>query len=207
VMEGAAVPASNLVAPTVFGHAAALKPEPFDADGAKKLLAEAGFPNGFSAVLNAPNNRYVNDERLAQALAQMLTRVGITTRVETSPANVYFVKARNQEFGLAMLGWGSFSGDLALRSLVATFDAERGFGTWNWGRYSNARLDGLVIQALATLDAGKREAVAREAMTMGMQDHAVIPLHHQMTSWAMRKALAYTARTDELTLAYQFRAQ
>lgn len=207
VMEGAAVPASNLVAPTVFGHAAALKPEPFDADGAKKLLAEAGFPNGFSAVLNAPNNRYVNDERLAQALAQMLTRVGITTRVETSPANVYFVKARNQEFGLAMLGWGSFSGDLALRSLVATFDAERGFGTWNWGRYSNARLDGLVIQALATLDAGKREGIAREAMTMGMQDHAVIPLHHQMTSWAMRKALAYTARTDELTLAYQFRAQ
>ena len=207
VMEGAAVPASNLVAPSVFGYAAALKPEAFDADGAKKLLAEAGFPGGFSAVLNAPNNRYVNDERLAQALAQMLTRAGIAMRVETTPANVYFVKARNQEFGVAMLGWGSFAGDLALRSLVATFDAEKGYGTWNWGRYSNPRVDALVGQSLGTLDEAKREAVAREAMTVAMQDYAAIPLHHQSTSWAMRKGLAYTARTDELTLAYQFRAQ
>jgi peptide/nickel transport system substrate-binding protein len=207
VMEGAATPASNLVAPGVFGHHAALKPDAFDADGAKKLLADAGFPNGFSAMLNAPNNRYVNDERLAQAIAQMLTRAGITTRVETSPANVYFVKARNQEFGVAMLGWGSFAGDLALRSLVASFDAEKGFGTWNWGRYSNPRVDALVVQSLATLDEGKREALAREAMAAAMQDYAVIPLHHQMTTWAMRKGLAYTTRTDELTLASQFRAQ
>jgi peptide/nickel transport system substrate-binding protein len=207
VMEGAALPASNLVAPPVFGHAAELKPEPFDADGAKKLLAEAGFPSGFSATLNAPNNRYVNDEQLAQAIAQMLARVGIATRVETSPANIYFVKARNQEFGLAMLGWGSFSGDLALRSLVATFDAERGYGTWNWGRYSNPKVDGLVGRALATLDEGRREALAREAMTVAMQDHAVVPLHHQVTTWAMRKGLAYTARTDEYTLAQNFRAQ
>jgi peptide/nickel transport system substrate-binding protein len=67
-------------------------------------------------------------------------------------------------------------------------------------------VDRLVTQSLATLDEGKREAIAREAMTVAMQDYAVIPLHHQMTSWAMRKGLAYTARTDELTLAYQFRA-
>jgi peptide/nickel transport system substrate-binding protein len=106
-----------------------------------------------------------------------------------------------------MLGWGSFAGDLALRSLVASFDAEKGFGTWNWGRYSNPRVDALVVQSLATLDEGKREALARDAMTAAMQDYAVIPLHHQMTTWAMRKGLAYTTRTDELTLASQFRAQ
>jgi peptide/nickel transport system substrate-binding protein len=106
-----------------------------------------------------------------------------------------------------MLGWGSFSGDLALRTLVATFDAERGHGTWNWGRYSNRKVDGLVTQALATLDEGKREAFAREAMTVAMQDHAVVPLHHQVTTWAMRKGLSYTARTDEYTLAQYFRAQ
>jgi peptide/nickel transport system substrate-binding protein len=206
VMEGAAMPASNLVAPPVFGHAPALKPDPFDAEMAKKLLADAGYPNGFSIVLNAPNNRYVNDEQIAQAAAQMLARVGIATRVETQPASVYFVKARNREFGVAMLGWGSFSGDLALRTVVATFDAEIGFGTWNWGRYSNPRVDRLVTQSLATLDAGKREGVAREAMTVAMQDYAIIPLHHQISSWAMRKGLAYTARTDEYTLAHEFRA-
>jgi peptide/nickel transport system substrate-binding protein len=205
VMEGQAVPAANLVSPPVFGHVAELQPEPFDAEGAKKLLAEAGFGQGFSAVLHAPNNRYVNDEQVAQAVAQMLTRVGITTRVETLPAAVYFVRARNGDFGLAMLGWGSFSGDLALRTVVAAFDAERGFGTWNWSRYSNPRLDALVAQSLATLDESKRLTVAREAMTLAMRDHAVIPLHHQVASWAMRKGVGYAARTDEYTLAHQFR--
>jgi peptide/nickel transport system substrate-binding protein len=205
VMQGAALPASNLVAPAVFGHAAALKPEPFDADGAKKLLAEAGFASGFSAVLHSPNNRYVNDEQVAQAVAQMLARVGIALRVETLPASVYFVKARNGEFALSMLGWGSYSGDLALRSLVATFNAETGHGTWNWSRHSNSLVDALVTRSLATLDEGKREAVAREAMTAAMQSYAVIPLHHQMASWAMRKGLSYAARTDEYTLAHEFR--
>ena len=205
VMEGAALPASNLVAPPVFGHAPALKPEPFDADGAKKLLAEAGYGEGFSVVLHAPNNRYVNDDQVAQAIAQMLTRIGVTTRVETQPASVYFVKARNGEFGLSMLGWGSFSGDLALRSLVATFNAETGYGTWNWSRHSNRKLDALIAQSLATLDEAKREAVAREAMTVAMQSYAVIPLHHQMASWAMRKGLSYVARTDEYTLANEFK--
>lgn len=207
VMEGAATPASNLVAPTVFGHEPALKPDPFDAEGAKKLLAEAGYPQGFSIVLHAPNNRYVNDEQVAQSIAQMLARAGIATRVETLPANVYFVKARNQEFGVAMLGWGSFSGDLALRSVAATFDAEKGFGTFNWGRYSNPRLDRLVSQAFATLDPAKREPIAREAMAIAMQDHAVIPIHHQTSSWALRKGLAYTPRTDEYTFAHHFRAE
>ncbi|HSD43978.1 MAG TPA: ABC transporter substrate-binding protein [Burkholderiales bacterium] len=207
VMEGAALPASNLVAPQVFGHARELKPEPFDADGAKKLLADAGYPNGFSIVLHAPNNRWVNDDQVAQAIAQMLVRAGIATRVQTLPWNVYTTKARNREFGVSMLGWGSFSGDLALRTVIATFDAEKGFGTWNWGRYSNPRLDRLVTQALATLDEGKREGIAREAMTVAMQDYALIPLHHQISSWAMRKGLGYTARTDEYTLAHQFRAQ
>jgi peptide/nickel transport system substrate-binding protein len=205
VMQGAALPASNLVAPPVSGHAAGLKPESFDADGAKKLLAEAGFASGFSAVLHSPNNRYVNDEQVAQAVAQMLARVGIALRVETLPASVYFVKARNGEFALSMLGWGSYSGDLALRSLVATFNAETGHGTWNWSRHSNSLVDALVTRSLATLDEGKREAVAREAMTAAMQSYAVIPLHHQMASWAMRKGLSYAARTDEYTLAHEFR--
>jgi peptide/nickel transport system substrate-binding protein len=205
VMEGAALPASNLVAPPVFGHAANLKPDALDVDGAKKLLAEAGFASGFSAVLHATNNRYVNDEQVAQAIAQMLARVGIAARVETLPASVYFVKARNGEFALSMLGWGSFSGDLALRSIAATFNAETGHGTWNGGRHSDAKLDALVTRSLATLDERKREAVAREAMAAAMQTYAVVPLHHQTASWAMRKGLAYVARTDEYTLAHEFK--
>ena len=204
IMDGLATPASNLVAPTIFGYAAALKPEDYDPQGAKALLAQAGYPDGFGLTLHAPNNRYANDDQIAQAVAQMLTRIGIRTRVETMPAAVYFSRARKDEFSFAMLGWGSFSADLALRSLVMTPDASRGYGAWNWGHYSNPRVDKLVIEALATTDNAKREALARDAMTLAMRDHAVIPLHHQIATWAMRRDLAYAARTDEYTFAQGF---
>ena len=205
VMEGLALPASNLVAPPVFGYASALEPERYDPAGARKLLAEAGFPDGFAVTLAAPNNRYVNDEQVAQAVAQMLARAGIAARVEAMPSAAYFPKARNLEFGVALLGWGSFSADLALRSLAMSFDAERGVGAWNWGRYTNPKVDALVTQSFATVDGRKREETASEAMTLAMRDVAVIPLHHQIATWAMRKDLAYAARTDEYTFAHHFR--
>jgi peptide/nickel transport system substrate-binding protein len=205
VMEGLAVPAANLVSPGVFGHVADLKPDAYDPEGAKRLLADAGFTKGFGITVHAPNDRYVNDDRIAQAVAQMLARVGIRARVTTLPFSVYVSKARNREFGFAMLGWGSYSGDLALRSLVATFDATKGYGTWNWGRYSDPAVDALVERSLATVDPAAREPIAQEAMRAAMQARAVIPLHHQVATWAMRKDLAYTGRTDEYTLAHHVR--
>lgn len=206
VMESMALPASNLVAPPVFAHDPGIKVPAYDPQAARKLLAEAGYPDGFRLTLAAPNNRYVNDEQIAQAVAQMWTRIGIApARVETMPAATYFTKARNGEFGVALLGWGSFAGDLALRSLLATPAPEKGMGTWNWGRYANPRLDKLIEQSLATVDEAKRETLAREAMGVAMRDHAVIVLHHQYASWAMRAHLNYTGRTDEYTLAQGFR--
>ena len=205
VMEGNAIAAGNLVSPPVFGHVAALKPETYDPEGAKKLLAEAGYPDGFALTLHAPNNRYVNDEQLAQTLAQMLARIGIQSKVETLPASVYFGKARAGEFSLALLGWGSFSADLALRALVATPNAATGYGAWNWGRYSNPKVDALLEKGFATLNEEKREAMAREAATLALKDVPVILLHHQLASWAMKKGIAYGARTDEYTFARDFR--
>ncbi len=207
VMDGAAVPASNLVAPPVFGHVASLKPEAYDVDGARKLLAAAGFPEGFTTVLAAPNNRYLNDDQIAQTVAQLLARIGIEAKVQALPLAAYFPKARNLEFPVAMLGWGSFSGDLALRSLALGYDADRGLGAWNWGRFANPRVDALVIQALGTVDERKREGIAQEAMRLAMADRPVLLLHHQVATWAMRRDLAYAARTDEYTFAHHFRPQ
>jgi peptide/nickel transport system substrate-binding protein len=207
IMEDAAVPASNLVSPPVFGYVAAVKPEAYDLAGAKKLLAEAGYPDGFSLVLHAPNNRYVNDERIAQVVAQMLARAGITTKVEAMPVNAYLPRARNGEFSFAMLGWGSFSGDLALRALVATPDEKKGYGTWNWSKYSNPKLDALLDQGFASVDEKKREALAREAATLALRDQAVIPIHHQVAIWALKRPLSYAARTDEYTFAHHIRPQ
>ncbi len=204
VMEGYAVPAGNLVSPPVFGYVEALKPEAYDTEGAKKLLAAAGYPDGFALTLHAPNNRYVNDERVAQAVAQMLARIGIATRVETLPASVYFGKARAGEFAFTLLGWGSFSGDLALRAILATPDAAKGYGAWNWGHYANAKLDALLDADFATLDEKKRETLAKEGAVLALKDVPIILLYHQVASWAMKKGIAYKARTDEYTLAQEF---
>src|SRR5437899_4687465 len=205
LMDGAALPASNLVSPPVFGYAPDLEPEPYDPEGAKRLLAEAGYPDGFAMTLAATNHRYVNDEQIAQAVAQMLARVGVRARVEVFPINAYLPKARKHEFAFAMFGWGSFSADLALRALVATPDPDKGFGAFNWSGYSNPAIDRLLERAFATVDEKQREGLARDAMRLAMRDHAVIALHHQVAVWAMRKPLAYAPRTDEFTLAHQIR--
>lgn len=204
VMEGLAVPAANIVSPGVFGHNPALKAEPYDPEGAKKLLAAAGYPKGFRVTLAGPNNRYINDEQVLQTVAQLLTRVGITTRVEATPMSAFLGRVRKEETGFMLLGWGTFAADLALRSLVATPNPEKGYGAWNWGHYSNPKVDALMEQALASVDREKRETLARSANTLAMNDLAFIPLHHQVVSWAMRAGLNYTPRTDEFTFAHHF---
>ncbi|MGC2520192.1 MAG: ABC transporter substrate-binding protein [Burkholderiales bacterium] len=207
VMDGLALPAANIVSPPVFGYAPELKPQPYDPEGAKRLLAQAGYAEGFGVTLHAPNNRYVNDEQIAQAVAQMLARIGIRARVETMPVAVYLGKARRREFSFAMLGWGSFSGELALRALLATPDADKGTGAWNWGGYSNPRADALLEQAFATPGDARREALAREAAVLMLGDLGVVPLHHQIAVWALRRGLTYPGRTDEFTFAHQVLAK
>jgi peptide/nickel transport system substrate-binding protein len=205
VMEGLALPASSPVPPSVIGHDPASKPETYDVEGAKKLLAEAGYQNGFTLTLATPNNRYINDEQVAQAVAQMFSRIGVTTKVEAMPLSAYLGKARNREFGVALLGWGSLASDLALRSLAHTPDADKGYGAWNWARYSNPALDKLIEQSLGTVDPARRETAARAASALAVKDVAFIPIHYQVATWAMRRNLDYVARTDEFTFAHYFR--
>lgn len=207
VMEGLAVPAGNIVSPSILGHNPAVRPEPYDPEGARELLADAGYPNGFTVTVSAPNNRYVNDEQVAQTVAQMFARIGVHTRVEAMPVAAYFGKARRREFGIALLGWGSLATDMSLRSLVATRNSEKGYGAWNWAGYSNPALDRLVEQSLQTVDAAKREAIAREAAALAASDVALIPLHYQVATWAMKDTLTYEARTDEFTFAHHFKPQ
>ncbi len=121
------------------------------------------------------------------------------------PLAAYLGRARNQDFGVAMLGWGSLAADLALRSLAATPNPDKGYGTWNWARYSNPALDKLIEVSLGTVDPAKRETAARAASAFAARDVAVIPLHYQVGTWGMRKTLDYAARTDEFTFAHQFR--
>jgi peptide/nickel transport system substrate-binding protein len=206
-LDGLGVPASNIVSPGILGYSNALKVEQFDPEGAKKLLAAAGYPNGFNLTLHGPNNRYINDERVVQTVAQFLSRIGITSKVETLPLSVYFGKARTGAFSMALLGWGTLAGDFGLRTLVGTANPDTGWGSWNWGKYSNPKVDKLVQSSLGAVDPDAREKFAEQAAVMALQDYAVIPLHHQYATWALRKGLKYTARIDEFTLAQQFHPQ
>ncbi|MBL8474327.1 MAG: ABC transporter substrate-binding protein [Rhodocyclaceae bacterium] len=206
-MEGLAIATGNIVIPGIVGHVDAIKPDAYDLAGAKRLLAEAGYPDGFALTLHGPNNRYVNDEQVVQTVAQMLTRAGLQTRVETMPLSSYFGRARAGEFSFALLGWGSLAGDSALRSLLATPNPDIGWGGFNWGRYSNPELDRLVRAALGETDAAARAKLAGQAVELAMRDHALVPLYHQYASWVMRKGLSYRARVDEFTLANAFHPQ
>jgi len=203
IMEKKAVPAAQLLPDFFFGTSKKLKPAKYDPEGAKKLLAEAGYPNGFALTIHGPNNRYINDDKIAQAIAQFYSRIGIDAKVETQPSSVYFTKATKLEYGYMLLGWGTESGEQgsSLRSLLATYDPAKGMGVTNRGRYSNPAFDKMLAEALVTMDDKKREVMIQQAAETAMNDTALIPIHYEVSTWATAKAFKYTPRTDQYTLA------
>lgn len=203
IMDGEAIPAGGLLPEGFFGASPKLKADAFDPEGARKLLTEAGYPNGFGLTLHGPNDRYLNDEKIIQAIGPMLTRVGIDTKVVSQPWATYAAQtsAPNYAASLMLVGWGSGTGEVSspLRSLIAT--VRPGYGGSNRGRYSNQKVDALIDEALRTVDDEKREKILQDATEIAMADYAIIPLHYQVNIWAMRKGLNYSPRADEYTLA------
>jgi peptide/nickel transport system substrate-binding protein len=209
VMEGLAIPAGQFLPTGFFGVSPKLKPEKFDPNGAKKLLKEAGYPNGFGLTIHGPNDRYVNDAKICEVIAQMFTRGGIPTKVVTMPGGVFFSRAssggpnKEPEFSLFLVGWGSGTGEASspLKSLIMTHDKTKGWGASNRGYFSAPDVDKVVEQALATVDDAKREKLLQEATEMAIGKYqAIIPLHYQVNTWATRSGLKYRARTDERTI-------
>ena len=207
IMEKKAVPASQLLPESFYGTSKKLKPHKYDPEGAKKLLAEAGYPNGLAITIHGTNNRYINDDKIAQAIAQFYSRAGIDAKVETMPSAVYFSKATNGEYGYMLLGWGTESGEQgsSLRSLLATRDPAKGMGVNNRGRYSNPAFDKLLSDALVTMDDKRREGMIQAAAEVVMNDVGLIPVHYEVSTWATLKGFRYTPRTDQYTLATELK--
>ncbi|MBU3738338.1 MAG: ABC transporter substrate-binding protein [Rhodoferax sp.] len=207
VMEGLSETTENLVLPGTPGYVDSLMPVKFDPDGARKLLGEAGYPNGFGLTLHGPNNRLINDEKIAQTVAQMFTRVGVDTKVETMPMAVYAPRGAKYEFSVALIAWGN-SVDLSspIRALIACENPAKGMGVVNWAKYCNPKLDELLLKA-DNMDPLVRARILREAAGIISRDVALIPLHFQVSTWAVRKGLTYQGRGDERTYAFNIKPQ
>jgi len=209
VMEGVAVPAGQLLPAGFHGVSANMKPDAYDPKMAKKLMAEAGYADGFKMTVHGPNDRYINDAKIAEALAQMLNRVGIEASVETMTKAVYFKRAssggpnKSPEFSFMVLGWGAGSGEASspLKALLHTYDKSKGMGAANRGRHSDAEVDALIKKALATVDADARGKLLAEATEKAVgKNYGVIPMHYQVNTWAAKAGYKYQPRTDERTI-------
>jgi len=199
VMRGLSVPtAINLPNPEKAGIPKEMdKRYPFDINASKKLLADAGYPNGFEVQLDCPNNRYINDEKICVAVAGMLAKVGVTVKVNAIPRAQYFPKAQQMDVSFCMLGWGGATTD-AIFTLQPVLHSrnDKGDGDYNWGNYKDTQFDAMIDEAKGDTDPKHRQATINKAMKYFADNVFMIPLHLQVIPWASRSNVEVIHRAD-----------
>jgi peptide/nickel transport system substrate-binding protein len=206
-LDGEGREAGQLVPDLYFGVSPRLKPDAHDPARARRLLAEAGWPEGFGLTLHGPNDRFVNDGNVVQSIAAMFAQIGIEARAETLPWSVFAPRASRPEFSLILAGWGAGTGEpsSSMRGLLATYNPATSLGASNRGRWSNALFDRLLARGLAEFDLERREATLIDATELAIGDLGLIPLYHERATWALRRGLAHSPRADQYTMAVDFR--
>ena len=204
ILDGAGVPAGQMVPEGVMGHAPDLKPEAYDPEGAKALLAQAGYKDGFGITLHTSNDRFHGDKDIAQAIGQMFSRGGLKVNaVIAQPYNVYATAATKREYSAFIFSFGTTtpSSSFALVNVLETYDTANGTGAFNRTRYSNPAFDAALTRALTEFDDGKRGAELADATRIAMKDVALVPLYWPKLYWATRGGIAYVPGKDEDTRA------
>ena len=188
IMRGFAVPAGQQSPVGYQGHDPNLKPR-YDLAKAKRLMKEAGYANGFTVSMLAPNNRYVNDEKIAQTVASMLAKIKIKVNLKTLPKAQYWGEFDNRAADILMIGWHSDTEDSAnfTEYLTMTPDTTKGYGAYNSGNYSNKEVDKLVIASQSETNLVKRAVALKRVEKILYDEAAFIPLHWQMLSYAAKK--------------------
>ncbi|HEY4202508.1 MAG TPA: ABC transporter substrate-binding protein [Devosiaceae bacterium] len=203
VLLGLGAPASQPLPPGNFGHADNVKVEAYDPEGAKKLLAEAGYPNGFTTQLTVPSGELANAANVGQAMAAMLQRVGITVKLNIVPDAVFGTEAREHKYSLFMSSYISpeADGSSAVRALTSIPDKDKGWGTSNYGGYGNQASVDLLTQSFNVVDPAAREKLLQQNIEMVLGDYAIAPLYWQAANWAFRKDIDFAGRSDANTYA------
>lgn len=201
LMQNTAVATGQWLPVGSYSYADSVKVPKFDADQAKKLLAEAGYPEGFKITFQTPNDRYPNDAKITQAVAQMWARIGVQASVDARPWSNYV--QHKGDYAVALWGWGSptLEAGYLLANVLSTPDSKAGRGNFNYGGYSNPELDALITKALSTLDDKQREQLLVQAVETASADVPMIPLLQLTNFWAVRKGVTFEPRMDERTLA------
>lgn len=197
VMRKAARPAGLMVAEGMNGYAAELdKRLPFDPVAARKLLIDAGYPDGFELTMNCPNDRYVNDSSICQAVAANLSRIGVKVRLQAEPKSSYFPRVLKRDTSFFMVGWSPAAYDAhnALFALMSTPNGAQ--GQWNMGAYSNPKIDALTQAAQTETNLTKRTKMMQEALVLHRDDIGHIPLHQQALAWGVRANVDIFQRAD-----------
>ena len=207
VMRGNSAPSSILISPLLFSRAAEIKRHPYDVEASKKLLAEAGYPNGFEVTMDCPNDRYVNDEAICQAVAAMLARANVKVQLNAQPKAKYFEKAgptAKYDSSFNLLGWtpGSFDSWNVLGNITHCRDASGKGGQFNYGGYCNPKVDELADKILVESDTAKRDAMILEAFKIVHEEAGIIPLHQQTLAWGVSKKTKIVQRADNQILLY-----
>lgn len=187
ILRGFGTAAGELSPPGYGGYDQALTPR-FDLDKAKALMAEAGYADGFSVTMMAPNNRYIEDKRVAEAVAAMLAKIGIKADLQTMPKAQYWQRFDERAADIMMIGWQSDTLDSAnfYEFLAMTPDAKTGYGQYNAGNYANPEVDRLTVETQTMTDAAARDAKLKAIEHILYDDDALVPLYWQHLSWAAR---------------------
>jgi peptide/nickel transport system substrate-binding protein len=202
LLDGAGVPAAQIVLPGMGGYDPSLQPDRYDPVAAQRLLAEAGYPHGFRLTIHSSNDRFASDGDLGQALGQMLARGGITVNdVVTQPYNVYAGAAARRSYSAFVFSFGNTTGDsaIALTSVLESYSREAGTGAFNRTRYSNPALDRLLREASTTFDPAQRDQLLEQAAHVGFRDYGIVPLYFPVDYWAARQGLTFHANRSERT--------
>ena len=198
VMRGASSPTALLIGPGINGFQAEQnKRLPYDPEAAKKLMTEAGYPNGFEVSMNCPNDRYVNDSRICQAVAANLSRINVKINLQAETNGTYFPKILRRDTSFYMLGWtpSTYDAHNALNALVACVD-DKGAGQFNLGAYCNPKVDELTRKIQSETDKTKRNAMIKEAFDIHGADIGTLPLHQQSLAWGTSKKVDVVQLAD-----------
>ena len=204
IMRDLSIPASIMIAPGVNGYSAELdKLAAPNLKAAKKLLADAGYPNGIEFTLDCPNNRYVNDEEVCQAVVNMWAKIGVKAKLNAVNFGPFIAKVQNFDTSAYLLGWGvaTYDAQYSLQSLVMT-RTQGSDGNFNYSKVSNAKVDALVESMKTELNKKKRDAMIKTALTITRDEVLYIPLHHQMRPWAMKKNVTMTHNSNDAPKMY-----